>query len=266
MFGPVSALREGLSVILHIPHASRTIPPEVRPTLLLTDEELQRELILMTDAYTDDLFHVSFADCVRFPVSRLVVDPERFIDDSIEPMAQKGMGAVYVRTSHGTTLRGSITNEQRQRLIEEFYRPHHARLDEAVTNELRERGKSLMVDCHSFSSRPLPCDEDQTPDRPDFCIGTDDYHTPKVLSNLVHAALQRGGRSVEVNRPFGGVLVPSSRYRVDRRVQAIMLEVNRSLYLNEETGFPVDQYSGIKSQVAQLLSTLFHAWSEDSLK
>ena len=253
-------------MILHIPHASRTIPSEVRPTLLLTDEELRRELILMTDAYTDDLFHVAFAECVRFPVSRLVVDPERFTDDSIEPMAQKGMGAVYMRTSHGTTLRGSITNEQRQRLIEEFYRPHHARLDEAVTNELRERGKALLVDCHSFPSRPLPCDEDQTPGRPDFCIGTDGYHTSKALSNLVCATLQRSGCSVGVNRPYNGVLVPSSRYRVEGRVQAIMIEVNRSLYLNEHTGFPADQYAGLKSQVAHLLFTLFHAWSEDSLE
>ncbi|MGD1002363.1 MAG: N-formylglutamate amidohydrolase [Candidatus Brocadiia bacterium] len=133
-------------------------------------------------------------------------------------MAQKGMGAVYARTSCGTTLRGSITNEERQRLIEAFYRPHHARLEEVVARGLRERGKALLVDCHSFPSKPLPWDQDQTPDRPAFCIGTDDHYTPKALGNLVYATLQRSGCSVEVNRPYSGVLVPPSRYRADRRV------------------------------------------------
>lgn len=252
-------------MILHIPHASRTIPPEVKPTLLLTDEELQRELLLMTDAHTDDLFHVPFAERVVFPVSRLVVDPERLIDDAVEPMAAKGMGAVYGLTSHGTALRGLITEEQRERLIEQFYRPHHARLEEAVAAELRQQDKALLVDCHSFPSKPLPCDQDQTPDRPDFCIGADDYHTPKALSDLVCAALRRSGHSVEVNRPYSGVLVPSSRYRADRRVQAIMVEVNRSLYLDEETGLPSDQYADLKSLIAQLLAVLSHTGPGDPL-
>ena len=122
-----------------------------------------------------------------------------------------------------------------------------------------------MIDCHSFPSRPLPCDQDQTPSRPDFCIGTDDYHTPKALSNLACATLQRSGHSVEVNRPYSGVLVPSSRHCADKRVQAVMIEVNRALYLDEETGLPSGQYVDLKAQIARALSVLFHAWSEGLL-
>jgi N-formylglutamate deformylase len=90
------AVREGVSVVLHIPHASVAIPPDVRRTIRLTDEELEVELRRMTDSFTDELFALdpAVAATVSFPVSRLAVDPERFLDDAREPMAARGMGVL----------------------------------------------------------------------------------------------------------------------------------------------------------------------------
>ena len=61
----------------------------------------------MTDWYTDELFGLrpDLATTVAFPVSRIVVDPEQFVDDSAEPMARKGMGVIYERKSSGQPLR-----------------------------------------------------------------------------------------------------------------------------------------------------------------
>lgn len=44
----------------------------------------------MTDAHTDRLFDIDEAGKIVFPVSRLVVDAERFSDDRLEPMAERG--------------------------------------------------------------------------------------------------------------------------------------------------------------------------------
>lgn len=82
-------------MILHIPHASRVIPPDCRVAFLLDDLALERELDTLTDAFTDELFTCSSATRIIYPVSRLVVDPERYLDDSIEPMAAVGMGVIY---------------------------------------------------------------------------------------------------------------------------------------------------------------------------
>jgi N-formylglutamate amidohydrolase len=95
------------SIILHIPHASRAIPKDVRSTLLPGDERIARELLVMTDAWTDEIL-AHFrpeAERVIFPVSRLVVDPERYPNDVDEPMAARGMGAIY--TLNGRTTTGS---------------------------------------------------------------------------------------------------------------------------------------------------------------
>ncbi|HEU4752362.1 MAG TPA: N-formylglutamate amidohydrolase, partial [Armatimonadota bacterium] len=116
-----------LPVVLHVPHASVEIPADVRQTLTISDKELERELLRMTDRYTDELFAVPGATSVLFPVSRLVVDPERFPEDADEPMSRGGMGAVYTRTSDGDALRGDLTVEERAALLERFYHPHHAR-------------------------------------------------------------------------------------------------------------------------------------------
>ncbi len=69
----------------------------MRDQFVLGDAELERELLLMTDCYVDELFALPGAEAVTVghDVSRLVLDPERFGDDADEPMAGVGMGAVY---------------------------------------------------------------------------------------------------------------------------------------------------------------------------
>jgi len=66
---------------------------------LLSDKELSAELLRMTDHYTH----------VIFPVSRLIIDPGRFLDDAKEAMSEVGMGVIYTRTSDGRVLRDPDT-------------------------------------------------------------------------------------------------------------------------------------------------------------
>ena len=115
----------------------------------------------MTDAFTDDLFVGSLPDvpAAVFPVSRLVVDPERFEDDGAEPMAARGMGVIYERTSSGDVLRRPPAQEERATLLERFYHPHHQRLTALVDAALRADGHCLVVDGHSTdgsASHSLP--------------------------------------------------------------------------------------------------------------
>ena len=237
-------------VIIHIPHASANIP-ECEKKLALTAAELKRELLRMTDWYTDELFDVGGEAATRlfFPVSRLVCDPERFADDVDEPMAAKGMGVVYTRTSDGRPLRSSLDAGERKRLLDAYYVPHHERLKQLVQDALDATGHALIIDAHSFPSSPLPCDLNQSPNRPEICLGTDSFHTPDWLQRAAAESFREMGWTVELNRPYSGTITPMSHYRVDARVQSIMIEVKRSLYLDEDAGTRLPQFSEIACKV-----------------
>ena len=89
-----------MKTIVHIPHSSTHIPDRVRSQFALPASALQQEINLMTDWFTDEIFGgLAEAKDVVFPVSRLVVDPERFENDEQESMAALGMGVVYERSS-----------------------------------------------------------------------------------------------------------------------------------------------------------------------
>ena len=92
----------------------------------------------------------------------------------------------------------------------------------------------LIIDGHSFPALPLPYELNQTAFRPDFCLGTDDFHTPEELVERVEKILESCGYSTARNQPFGGTIVPMKHYHKDQRVQSLMIEINRWLYLGED--------------------------------
>ena len=242
-------------MILHVPHSSREIPGSVRNQFVLSDAELSAELTLMTDAFTDELFAAAGAAIVRFPLSRLVVDVERFPVDADEPMSRIGMGMLYTRTAYGLDLRRALEAQERTSLLS-IYETHHQALSREVGSELARQGKALVVDCHSFPSHPLPCDWDQSVPRPDFCIGTDVFHTPQMLADSTALCLRNMGYTVQVDRPYGGALVPMESYKRDRRVASIMIEINRGLYMDETTGRKTGEFDPLKEQIESVLSLL----------
>ena len=225
-------------VVLHIPHNSRVIPASLRDQFVLDNQGLCHELDLMTDHLTYDLFVDPNTNnkIVCSNVSRLIIDVERFEDDCLEPMAAIGMGAIYTSTSSLKPLRRAITADERTYLMAEYYHPHHRALESAVNESLENHGQCLIIDCHSFPNTALPYENvDKSILRPDICIGTDSFHTSDALRKAFTDAFRITALNVATNNPFAGSMVPASRYRKDERVQSIMIEVNRDLYLDPIT-------------------------------
>lgn len=226
-------------MIFNFPHAGYQFPESERTGLLLNEQELLTEILRVTDWYTDIIFGSAAHEddiIVQFPVSRLVLDPERFVEDTREPMAARGAGVIYTKSSAGRCLRFPVPEQTRQRLLNTYYYPHHRKLDTAVFEELDRYGHSLILDCHSFPSEPLHYDLDQSLARPDICIGTDTFHTPPDLVDAAVKAFSDMGYSVSIDTPYSGCLVPENCYQRNNRVASIMIEINRKLYMDESNG------------------------------
>ena len=250
-------------VLFHVPHDATLIPPAVLGQFCLSKAELDAEVLTMTDHHTLDLLvggAVPADQVVRAPVSRLVVDTERFEDDGQEVMVRFGMGVVYARGSRGQALRRPLEPGEREALLEAYYRPHHQLLTACVDRALAEHGRALVIDAHSFPAAPHACELDQSADRPQICLGTDDYHTPVPLQLAMTAAFRRHGYDVRANAPFTGALVPARHYRQEPRVAALMVEVNRGLYMDEATGAKNDNFSLVATSIQECLETGIEAW------
>ncbi len=163
------------------------------------------------------------------------------------------MGAVYTRTSKGQLLRSQF---DRDAILQRFYHPHHASLKNAVDRELAKHGSSLIIDCHSFSSVPLPHEPDQRPHRPDICIGTDSFHTPASLMEQLMEIFETHGLQVAMNTPFSGSIVPLAHYRRTPNVHSLMIECNRSLYMDETTGERSAGFNDLKRTLDEVLVAL----------
>lgn len=232
-------------VLIHVPHASTFIPPEEKRFFLKDD--LTEELLRMTDRYCDELF-VCGRDMLVFPVSRLVCDVERFRDDTDEPMAAKGMGLAYTKDADGRPLR-HISAQKRASIAGKYYDAHHERFTDAVNEKLRVCGRCVIIDGHSFSAEPLPYEDDAA--RPDFCIGTDPFHTPHKLLRSCVEFLRSCGYKVCVNRPFSGTVVPMEHLHSDVNVDSVMIEINRRLYM-DAAGNKTETFPVIKRVIAAL--------------
>lgn len=261
----VLTIKKGTSripLLGHVPHSSVHIPQVFRQSIVLTHDDLEKELLRMTDRDTDELFscvHERGGISVIADCSRLAFDPERFEDDGKEIMASRGMGVIYTKTSDGRLLRTAPSPGKREHLIENLYRPYHRAIHKETEKLLTRFGRCVILDCHSFPSRSLPYELDQSPLRPDVCLGTDPYHTPERLINDIRTFMADYGLSTAINRPFAGTYVPKQYFGTDNRVMSIMIEVNRRLYMNEETGEQSSGFDGIRNMIDDLVSSvLFH--------
>jgi N-formylglutamate deformylase len=223
-------------LFLHLPHASSVIPEGCWEDFLVGAEELAVEQLRLEDRFTEELFGAGWpaAQAWTAPVSRLVVDVERFRSDDLESCAEIGMGAVYVRGTRGQALRRPDP-DRREVLLKTYYDPHHRACEDATAQALATWGRCVVLDAHSYPTGPLPTQRPDAP-QPEIGLGTDTFHTPPALRELAQKYFVDHGLVVGVDEPFNGTFVPTCFWRHDPRVHSLMVEVRRDLYMNQATG------------------------------
>ena len=247
-------------VIIHVPHASTNIPDHIAQHLLLSTQELQQELDLMTDGLTDQLARLASQKAKVTPwifentLSRLVFDPERFPDET-EVMNQVGMGVIYSKTSDQKPLR-DISESESQEIIDTYFKPYSLAFQALVAERLEALGHVVIIDLHSYPVVASDYELYKESARPAVCLGVDDFHTSEALVALATREMSGLGE-IDINTPFVGTYVPLEFYGKEPRVHSIMLELRRDTFLTD--GVPGPSFEKTALAISQLIDGLSSA-------
>lgn len=217
-------------ILIHIPHSGTHIPSY--ESMDKEKEKVEKEIQLLIDWATEEIFDINNSTQIVVPFSRVFCDVERLSDEQ-EEMFKKGRGFYYTHSDNGERLRKD-NPELKQMIFEKYYEPHHERLLTACQDKIDKYGFCTLIDAHSFSEEPLQTEGNQDLNRSDICLGTDDFHTPVAWIKMLKSHFEDKGFTVGINRPYSGTIVPLSMHKKEKRLQSIMIEVNKSCYMEKE--------------------------------
>ena len=107
------------------------------------------------------------------------------------------------------------------------------------------------------SRPPVPLRGRSRSSRPDICIGTDPFHTPPALSTLqlpcAGSRLDNNDRSPIFSGRLSRILLSIV---VMQKVQSLMIEVNRSRYMDETTGARGAGFESCRAWIGRLISAI----------
>jgi N-formylglutamate deformylase len=137
--------------------------------------------------------------------------------------------------------------------IARCYEPYHAALQEALDRLHRKFGAVWLIDCHSMPShggaRATP--------RPEFVLGDRDGTSCRPeLTDFVRRLLTGLGYEVALNDPYKGVEIVRRHGRPAAGFQALQIEINRALYMDERTLARKPDYARVKADLTHLIAGL----------
>ena len=133
-----------------------------------------------------------------------------------------------------------------------LHKRFHPRDRAAVAKRIVGHSGLLLIDCHSFSS--LPNLLNSNPPDIDVCIGYNDDETcpdKVVIGNIIHH-FKTLGYKVGINNPFSN----SKTFGVPVEYHTVMIEVNKRLYMNEETLEKTDGFMRLRDDIQSLYKIL----------
>ncbi|MDP3169246.1 MAG: N-formylglutamate amidohydrolase, partial [Polaromonas sp.] len=159
-------------------------------------------------------------------------------DPRVMGKVRLGKGLIWRTTDEGLPIyQRKLTVAEVQARIAQCWQPYHAAVAQAINAAHARHGYSIHVNCHSMPAVASASATDFPGEaHADFVVGDRDGTTAsEPLSRLVCEHLRSLGYSVAYNHPYKGVELVR-RYGVPQQQRhSIQLEINRKLYMSEET-------------------------------
>ncbi|MEJ1160189.1 N-formylglutamate amidohydrolase [Prosthecomicrobium sp. N25] len=237
--------------LFNSPHSGTGYPQSFLDASRLDGRRIRRS----EDSFVDELFgsvpaHGAPLMRANFPRAYLDVNREPY---ELDPKMFTGRLPAYanvrsLRVAGGLGTIARIVAEQEEiyarplevdealERIEGIYKPYHAALRKMLARLHVSFGYAVLVDCHSMPSVIRGLDQRS---RPDIVLG--DRYGTSCWSGLVDSAVEilTGlGYAVARNKPYAGGFITEHYGRPGKGLHALQIEINRALYMNEDTYEP----------------------------
>ncbi|PZU54026.1 MAG: N-formylglutamate amidohydrolase [Brevundimonas sp.] len=236
---PASAPRTAL--VFASPHSGDRYPADMAPAPGLSSQSLRSaEDALVARLIEDGPAHG--APLIEGRIGRAYLDLNRdphdldpaLVDGApipAGPKAAAGYGVAPRLAGDGAPLYDRrLTLAEVQARIAEVHAPYHRALGELMRETRAEHGRAVLIDWHSMPARAA-----------DVEVVLGDRHGSACATRLtrrLRALFEGLGWRVALNHPYAGGWSTQQWGRPDDGVEAIQIEINRRLYLDETTLSP----------------------------
>ena len=256
-------------LVLDSPHSGEHYPDDfdhVPPRLVVRQAE---------DTHVGRLYRMATtfgATLIEANFPRAYIDANRSLEDLDPAMlaspwpvplvvsrkTKQGIGLLWRVARGGAPMYDrKLTVEQVQRRIDDWYRPYHGALDAEVDRLHREFGAVWHINCHSMPAVGDPNADDPGRARADFVLGDRDGTTCAADFTAFVADTIRGmGYSVAINDPYKGVEIVRRHGRPSEKRHSLQIELNRRLYMDEESLEPHEGYPKLEESLRRLVEAL----------
>lgn len=234
--------------IFNSPHSGRTYPSAFLNASRLSAPALRKS----EDAYVDLLL----AGVVNIGATLMHAHfPRAYLDVNREPYELDP--ALFAETlpdyanTHSLRVVGGlgtiarVVNEQEEiyraplsvnaalERINRLYKPYHSTLSDLLEEACHQFGYAVLIDFHSMPSYHGDRSNHQ---KVDFVLG-DRFGTscPREMVRLIERFLSSLGYRVALNKPYAGGYITERYGAPNEGLHALQIEVNRALYMDEET-------------------------------
>jgi N-formylglutamate amidohydrolase len=240
-----------LPLVLASPHSGTVYPPDFLGASRLDAFSLRKS----EDSFVDEIFMA--APLLGAPLIRALfprafmdanreafeLDPDMFADalpayvNTRSPRVAAGLGTIAKIVANGEEIyRGKLRFAEALGRVNRFYHPYHAALKRLIDQTRQRFGYCVLLDCHSMPSSGNPPDSLSVRSKVDFVLG-DCYGSScsPILMETAERVLRSQGYIVNRNTPYAGGFTTRHYGRPRLSVQALQIEINRALYMDERS-------------------------------
>ncbi len=259
-------------VLMASPHSGRIYPDHVISALKVDVRSVRR----IEDAYVDRLYdHAAEygATLIAARYARAVtdlnrdaneLDPDMFSDAPPRtcgtPTARvsAGLGSLPRITAGGEEIYArKLTSAEGEARLSQIHDRYHERIQLELQSLRLRHGLAVLIDCHS-----MPSKQPNQRRLPDIILG-DRFGSScdSKLIGRVERAFKASGLSVTRNAPYAGGFTTRRYGRPKTGIHALQIEINRALYMDEDTLEPHSGFVGLKDILVRVTTEIIDATS-----